>query len=74
VEKADLSHKFAIGQTVHLAPSNAHAVAGDYEVRHLMPASDYQFEPRYRIRNVAERHDRVVTESDLTLAQATANL
>jgi len=75
VEEADLSHKFAIGQTVHLASSNAHnAFPGDYEVCHLMPASDYQFEPRYRIRNVAERHDRVVTESDLTLAQATANL
>ena len=75
LEEADLSHKFTIGQTVHLAPSNARsAVAGDYEVRHLMPPSDYQSEPRYRVKNLAERHERVVTESDLTLPQETANL
>ncbi len=66
-----MSHKFAIGQTVYFAPSNAHnAVAGNYEVRHLMPASDYQIEPRYRIKNLAERHERVVTESDLMLPRA----
>jgi len=70
-----LSHKFTIGQTVHLAPSNVRkAIAGDYEVCHLMPASDYQSEPRYRVKNLAERHERVVTESDLTLPQETANL
>ena len=75
LEEADLSHKFTIGQTVHLTPSNARsAVAGDYEVRHLMPPSDYQSEPRYRVKNLAERHERVVTESDLTLPQETANL
>jgi hypothetical protein len=50
------------------------AIAGDYEVCHLMPASDYQSEPRYRIKNLAERHERVVTESDLTLPQETASL
>ena len=75
LEEADLSHKFTIGQTVHLAPSNTRsAVAGDYEVRHLMPPSDYQSEPRYRVRNLAERHERIVAESDLTLPQETANL
>ena len=66
LEEAALSHKFAVGQTVHFAPSGAHnAIAGNYEVRHLMPATDYQVEPRYRIKNVAESHERVVTESDL---------
>ena len=70
-----MSHKFTIGQTVHLAPSNTRrAVEGDYEVLHLVPPSDYQSEPRYRIKNQAERHERVVTESDLTLPQETANL
>ncbi len=70
LEGADLSHKFAIGQTVHFAPSRAHnAIAGNYEVRHIMPSSDYQVEPRYRIKNIAERHERVVTESDLTPRQ-----
>ena len=66
LEEADLSHKFAVGQTVHFAPSRGHdAIAGNYLVCHLVPASDYQDEPRYRIKNVAERHERVVTESDL---------
>jgi uncharacterized surface protein with fasciclin (FAS1) repeats len=73
-EEAGLTHKFTIGQTVQVAPSHAHnAVAGNYEIRHLMPTSDYQMEPRYRIRNEAERHERVVTESDLMLPQETAN-
>ena len=70
-----MSHKFTVGQTVHLAPSSTRkAVSGDYEVCHLMPPSDYQSEPRYRVRNLAERHERVVAESDLTLPQETANL
>ena len=61
-----MSHKFAIGQTVHLVPSNANAgVVGSYEIRQLMPVSDYQTEPRYRIRNLTERHERIVAESDL---------
>ena len=69
LKEADLSHKFAVGQTVHFAPSRAHnAIAGNYQVCHLMPASDYQLEPRYRIKNIAERHERVVTESDLSWA------
>jgi hypothetical protein len=74
-EEADLSHKFAIGQTVHLVPSNAHnGVEGDYEIRHIMPVSDYQNEPRYRIRNVSERYERIVAESDLTERQGTGNV
>jgi hypothetical protein len=65
-----MSHKFSIGQTVHFATSSAqNALAGNCEVRHLMPASDYRVEPRYRIKNMAERHERVVTESDLKLRQ-----
>jgi hypothetical protein len=65
-----MSHKFAVGQTVHFTPSNAHnAIAGNCEVRYLMPESDLQLEPRYRIKNVAERHERVVTESDLAPRQ-----
>jgi hypothetical protein len=69
-----LNHKFAIGQTVHLVPSNAHnGVEGDYEVCHIMPVSDYQIEPRYRIRNAMERHERIVAESDLKERQETGN-
>ena len=61
-----MSHKFAVGETVHFTPSRGHdAIAGNYLVCHLMPASDDQGEPRYRIKNVAERHERVVPESAL---------
>jgi hypothetical protein len=61
-----LPQKFAIGQTVRFAPSNTrNTVAGNYEIRQLMPASDYQAEPRYRIKHASERHERIVTESDL---------
>ena len=75
LKEADLSHKFTIGQMVHLALSNSrNAVAGNYQVRRIMPSSDYQSEPRYRIKNLEERHERVVTESDLTLPHETANL
>ncbi len=74
LEEADLSHKFAVGQTVHFAPSRGHdAISGNYLVCHLMPASDYQDEPRYRIKNAAERHERVVTESDLKPREQTAD-
>ncbi|MFZ1107349.1 MAG: hypothetical protein WAN43_03230 [Rhodomicrobium sp.] len=69
-----MSHKFAIGQTVHLVPSNAHnGVEGDYEVCRIMPVSDYQKEPRYRIKNMTERHERIVAESDLIERHMTAN-
>jgi hypothetical protein len=75
VEEADLTCKFAVGQKVHLIPSNAHnGVEGDYEIRRIMPVSDYQNEPRYRIRNVMERHERVVAESDLIERQKTRNV
>jgi len=70
LEEADLSHKFAVGQIVHFAPSSIqNAISGNCEVRHLMPASGFQVEPRYRIKNAEERHERVVTESDLTPQQ-----
>ena len=69
-----MSHKFAVGQTVRLTPSNANnAVVGSYEIRQLMPESDYQKEPRYRIRNMTERHERIVAESDLMERKETAD-
>ena len=62
-------HKFKIGQVVDLLPMKLRAAAaGRYEIRQLMPASDIDSEsPRYRVKSVAEKHERVVPESELEL-------
>ena len=61
-------HKFEIGQIVDLVPMRLQAAAvGKYEIRQLMPASDIDSEsPRYRVKSVAEKHERVVLESELS--------
>jgi hypothetical protein len=65
-----MTHKFAVGQTVTLeARLLRAAVAGDYEIRCLMPVSDNSTdEPRYRVKSASEGHERVVPECDLSLA------
>ena len=62
-------HKFKIGQLVELEPSVRQLLApGGYEIRHLMPSSDRDpADPCYRIKNIAEKYERVVPESRLTL-------
>jgi hypothetical protein len=65
-----VAHKFNIGQTVELAPRLLRSSApGPYEIRHLVPASDRDpDDPCYRIKSIAEKHERVARESDLTLS------
>lgn len=65
-----MTHKFRIGQAVELVPNRLRAAAaGAYEIRHLLPASDGNpHNPSYRVKSVTEKHDRVVPESELTLA------
>jgi hypothetical protein len=65
-----MAHKFTIGQTVALAWRFLRSSApGPYEIRHLVPASDRDpGDPRYRIKSPAEKHERVASESDLTLS------
>jgi hypothetical protein len=64
-----LEHKYTVGQIVELTPSYSRAAAtGEYEIRQTMPAPDINSaSPRYRIKSAAEKHDRIVPESDLTL-------
>lgn len=64
-----MAHKFSVGQLVHFTPTGPGAIAGDYEICRIMPEPDYQEEPRYRIKSADERHERVVTESLLTLPE-----
>ncbi len=65
-----MSHRFSVGQVVDLAHRMLQtAPAGQYEVRQLMPASDRDAdEPRYRIKSMDEKYERIASESDLTLA------
>ncbi len=65
-----MRHEFQVGQFVELRPNPMRAAAaGPYEITHLMPDPDISSEsPRYRIKSSAEIHQRIVPESDLTLA------
>ncbi len=67
-----MTHKFAVGQQVYFTPTGPGAVAGNYQICRIMPSSDYQQEPRYRIKSAVERHERVVTQSLLTLPDGSA--
>jgi hypothetical protein len=66
-----MSHKFSVGQKVHLAHRRMEgAPHGQYEVRRLMPTSDRDSgDPVYRIKSTDETHERVAQESDLALSQ-----
>lgn len=65
-----MSHKFTVGQIVDLAHRTLQPSApGQYEVRQLMPSPDRDpSDPHYRIKSIAEKHERVALESDLTLS------
>jgi hypothetical protein len=49
------------------------AAPGRYEVRQLLPESDRDAgDPTYRVKSIDEKHERVVSESDLTLPTGSA--
>jgi hypothetical protein len=61
-------HKFKVGQTLSFSPSAFDAAArkGQYRVVSLLPAEGG--DNQYRIKNTLDSHERVVKESQLTLA------
>ena len=65
-----MAHKFETGQIVDLEPNVLRSLAmGPYEIRHLIPSSDRDpGNPCYRIKSVAEKYERVASESELTLS------
>jgi len=67
-----MAHKFNIGQIVELDVGTLRASAsGPYEIRHLVPASDRDpGDPCYRIKSIAEKHERVAPESELKASKA----
>jgi hypothetical protein len=64
-----MTHKFMVGQTVDLTPMwLRQAAAGGYEIRQLRPAPDGDPDnPCYTVKSMAENHERVVRESEITL-------
>jgi hypothetical protein len=65
-----MTHKFNIGQSVDLLTTVLRpSAAGAYEIRCLVPAADGSPDPRYRIKSIAEKHERVALESELTLSR-----
>jgi hypothetical protein len=67
-----VTHRFTIGQIVELEPRALRSSApGPYEVLHLVPATDRDpGDPCYRIKSIAEKHERVAPESELTLSHS----
>jgi hypothetical protein len=61
------AHKFRVGQTVQFRtkPFYVSAALGAFEVIRQLPERDGEFE--YRIKNVAEPHERVARESELSI-------
>ncbi len=66
-----MAHKFNVGQLVELESRVLRLAAlGPYEIRNLVPASDRDpDDPCYRIKSIAEKHERVAPESELTLSK-----
>jgi hypothetical protein len=67
-----VAHKFNIGQIVELEAKVLRSSApGPYEILHLVPASDRDpDDPYYRIKSIAEKHERVAPESELSLSRS----
>jgi hypothetical protein len=65
-----MTYKFAVGQIVDLMQSKLRpAASGGYEILRQMPELDSgPGNPRYRIKSVDEKHERVANERELTLA------
>jgi len=61
-----LTHKFHIGQSVHLTPGrqDANIPAGAYTVQRLLPLDGRM--AQYRVKNTRDGHERVVQEAQLT--------
>lgn len=66
-----MAHNFSVGQIVELTPRVLRAAAeGQYEILHLVPAPEGDpDDPRYRVKSVSEKHERIVPQSELTLSE-----
>jgi hypothetical protein len=71
VGQNSVTHRYNVGQNVDLLHNVLRPAApGPYEICRRVPASDHNpDEPRYRIKSIAEKHERLAPESELTLWQ-----
>ena len=65
-------HRFKVGQTVRLVPKwlERHVPGGAYVIQRTLP--DEGRDLQYRVKNVQDGHERVVSEAQLRPAQALA--
>ena len=65
-----MTHRFNVGQNVDLLHNVLRPAApGPYEICRRVPARDHDpDEPRYRIKSIAEKHERLAPESELDAA------
>jgi hypothetical protein len=63
-------HRFKVGQTVHLVPNRLerHVPGGAYTIQRMLP--DEGRDLQYRVKNVQDGHERVVSEAQLRPAEA----
>jgi hypothetical protein len=62
---SDMIHRFKVGQIVEIQPSKLrYAVGGRYAITQLLPCDSS--DPRYRLKSENEKHDRIVSELDLS--------
>jgi hypothetical protein len=69
-------HKFSVGQAVEILRTVLRLkTVGAYQICALVPAEEQNpQEPRYRIRSIAEKFERIVPESDLNLSRSSKPL
>jgi len=63
------THKFKVGETVELHPGrlDPNAPRGLYRIERLLPVESGN--AQYRVKYIADGHERVVTESHLSMLQ-----
>ena len=63
-------HRFKVGQTVHLMPNRLerHVPGCAYTIQRALP--DEGRDLQYRVKNVQDGHERVVSEAQLRPAEA----
>ena len=68
-----MTHRFQVGQSVHLQPGrqDANTPAGAYTILRLLPLDGRM--AQYRVKNTRDGHERVVQEAQLTEVHSPAS-
>ncbi len=63
------THRFAVGQIVQIKGGIGNRPAETYQITAILPPKKNS--PQYRIRNNSERHERVIVQDLIDLAEST---